>query len=293
MSLLFDRRARVTLASKLGSISEDSEGRFFNAFTHETKIENLKISFSIVKSLKKEPNSGSITIHNLAKRTRAEFQTLPAHITLAAGYGDDIETVYKGDILPGGARSRKEGTEWITETQAGTGAGSFKNARVSKSFRAGTDLKTILKETAKAAGLKLPSSIDDAKEMISQIATGVTLDGLSSKEMDKILKPHGFGYSVQDDQLQILKGDELNRAEAIIVSPDHGMVGSPELGTPEAKGKPPILRVRMFLEPALSPGGLLQVRSRDITGDFRMLRIVHTGDTHAQPWYSEIEARPI
>lgn len=291
MSVLFDRKVKVTLASNLGSVSFDSAGRFFNAFTRSTNIEDLRVSFTIEKSLMREPNSCKFVINNLAKDTRAEFQSLPAHVSLSAGYGSDIKELFKGDIIHGA--SRHDAPEWLTEVQCGTGATSFKHGRVSKSFRVGTDVRTLIKEVASGMGLKVPGSVDGAKEFLTQLKSGISLDGLSAKEMTRILKPRGFSFSVQDDQLQIIKTDELNRAEAIIVSADHGMIGSPELGTPESKGKSPILKVRMLLEPFLIPGGLIQLRARNIQGNFKLLRVIHTGDTHGQSWYSDLEARPI
>lgn len=289
---LFDRKVNLLLATRLDP-SKTNADRFFNSFTRETSIENLRVSFTVEKSLKKEPNTCKVAVYNLAKGTRAEFQTLPAHLTLLAGYGSDLKQIYKGDVLPGGIASRHEGTEWVTSIQAGTGAQGYKHGRISKTFRAGANVKTIATEAAKAMGLSIPKSVSEGRAMLNQIVGGVTLNGLSSRELERILKPHGLTYSVQDDRLQILTDDGTSRARAVVVSPELGMVGSPELGAPEGKGKSPILKVRTLLDGDLTPGGFLQLQSRDISGNFKILRVTHVGDNFGQPWYSDVEARPL
>ena len=291
MSQLFDRKVKLVLASNLDPEKWEVDGRFFRAFTRETTIGELRMAFRIEKSLKKQPNKCEITINNLVRRTRAEFQTSPAHIAFSAGYAGTVKQLYKGDILY--APSRKEGTEWLTEVQAGTGAQAFRHGRVSQTFKAGTDLKTLVVRAAKSMGLSVPKSIQEGKEMLSKIRSGVTLDGLSHREMSRLLDAKGLGWSVQDDQLQIIRDGDTNKAQAIVISPELGMIGSPEMGTPEAKGKAPILKVKTLLDGDITPGGLLQVNSRDITGNFKILRVIHVGDTHGQPWYSEVEARAL
>ncbi len=289
MTVQYLRKVRVTLATRV-SEEEGVKKDFFRAYTRQTVIENLKVTFSITKNLRKEPNPASITIHNLAEQTRAEFLSYPAHITLSAGYEGDMGVIYKGDVRPQGASNRHEGTEWLTTVECGTGARAFRHGRVSQSFRAGTDLKTLVSSAAKSMGLKLPEKGTDAKEFISQIAQGVTLEGPSQSQMETLLNAKGFSHSVQDDQLQIYRIGEARTEEAIVISPDTGMVGSPEFEAPSGKKKKTVLRVKTLLDRSLEPRKLIQVRSRSINGNFRILSVAHTGDTHGQAWYSEIEA---
>jgi len=177
--------------------------------------------------------------------------------------------------------------------QAGTGAAGHRSGRISRTYRAGTDFKTVVRDIAESNGLKIPASAADVQEFLGKLSTGITLNGPSSKEMHRILGAKGFSHSIQDDQLQLLKDGDVSKARAIVCSEATGMLGSPELGTPEAKGKPPVLTVRMWLEPELSPGGLLSVASRDIRGAFKILRVTHTGDNRGKPWYSDVEATPL
>jgi hypothetical protein len=282
---------RVTVASRLRGEVKGKAGRFFNAYTQLTTIEDLRVQFDILKTLKKDANSASIVITNLSERNRAEFQTLPAHVTLDAGHEGDIRTIFKGDIQDG--KSRRDGTEWMTDIAAGTGSNAIKFARINRSFKVGANVRDMMKATADSMGLKLPKNAEDAREFLTTIENGVSLQGPSMEQLSKMVHPHGFSASIQDDQLVLLREGDTNLVRAVVVSQSTGMIGSPELGTPEAKGKAPILSTKMLLSPDIMPGGLIQVQSRTISGNFKVLEVRHTGDTHGQPWYSEIQARQL
>lgn len=289
MSDRFDRRVRVTVASRLSGVKEEEPGRFFNAFTQLTTIEDLRVSFEITKTLKKDPNTAKIVVYNLSEKNRAEFHVKPAHITLEAGYAGDLRQIYKGDITHGG--SRREPPEWLTTAQCGTGANAIKHARFNRSFKKGS-LLSMAKQTAKSMGLKMPTNVESAKELLTGSFTGFSLSGSSMTSLRKLM-PKEFDVSIQDDQLVILKRGDTRLAEAVVISQETGMIGSPELGPPRDKGKAPILTARMLLAPDLIAGGLVQVRSRQIKGDFKVLQVKHTGDVRERPWYSDIEAIPL
>lgn len=290
MSRRFDRRVRVTVASRLGSKSHDSAGRFFNAFTRSTKIEDLRVKFDILKTLSQDANKATITIVNAAAGTRAEFATLPAHVTLDAGYENDLHTIYKGDLISGD--SHRARTEWLTELQAGTGANAIKHARVRLSIKKGASTLDQLKSTAATMGLKIPTSASGAKEFQSTLANGGTVQGPSMRAMQRLVRPHGFSASIQDDQLVIL-ADGTRSIQSVVVSQETGMIGTPELGTPDKKGGVPTLKVKMLLSAGLSPGGVIVLKAERVSGNFKVQQVRHIGDTRAQPWYSEIEATPL
>jgi hypothetical protein len=114
--------------------------------------------------------------------------------------------------------------------------------------------------------------------------------------MTRILARHDLDWSIQDGKLQILAPDATRRSnEALIISQDAGMIGSPEYGAPSEKGKPPTLTVRTLLYPQITPGDKIQLitRTRTINGFFRVERVTHTGDTHGGDWQTSIECRDI
>lgn len=249
-------------------------------------IKDMRVRFSIEKKIGKEPNSCTITITNLTEDTRAMFETTPLHVRLDAGYNGELERLFAGDLISG--RSRQVDTDWETELQISDGARAYANARVNRSFKAGVTLRQCLSEVANSLGLKLPKL--SGQEFDRQFATGVVLYGLAQREMTRLLKPYGFLWSIQDGRLQILRKTEARKETALIISQDSGMVGSPDFGTPEKKGKPAPLLVKSKLKPAATPGGLIQVKSDSINGNYRLNVVKHEGDNYGGAWDTDMEA---
>lgn len=286
MSRLFKRAARLTLSRPRG----DGPGGFFTQESNAVVVEQPRITFSVEKSLSSKPNTASIAIFNLAEQARAAFAVTPLHVRLEAGHDGEYAQVFAGDLRWG--RSAPDGTEWVTTLEASDGGRAHVHARVSRSFKAGVDKRKALAELADTMGLKLPSTVDDARELLDQFQAGVTLQGPSAREMDRLAKSAGFEWSVQDGSLVMLRASDVRPGEAYVVSQDTGMIGSPEFGTPAKKGEPATLTARMLLAPQVGAGMLLKLDTRAIRGLFRTERVLHSGDTHGGDWVTEVEAKP-
>lgn len=286
----FIRNVRVTIAKPLPK--EFFKTNPLNAVV----IEELKVVFKVVKSLKPEPNSCEIAIHNLNESSRSEFAKLPLRIRLDGGYDGRFERVFEGDLR--WSKSKHDGTEWITSLECGDGDRAYRFATVSKSFRPGADPKMLIAEVAKTMGLEVPSNVAGAKALVKKFASGVSLDGNSRDEMTKLLKRSGMGWSVQDGKLQIL-GTEALETSAIVISgnaetgDETGMIGAPEISAPAKPGALPTLKLKHTLFPDLQPGRKISVRAAAIKGLFRVVQLTHVGDTHGADWYTEIEANPL
>ncbi len=287
---LLNRGAALVLA-------KSSRDRFF-VTTEETRIEDLRIAFSIEKTLKAEPNPATLTIYNAAPQTIALLRERPLTITLEVGYDGDLARAFVGDLTY--AATTTEGPDRVTKIQAGDGVRAHRSARVSRTFRAGTDARTAVKEVADSMGLKIPTSLADVDELRQQFASGVTLEGPSQAEMTRILKAKGMDWSVQDGTLAVYRARDHRNDLPIIFTTDAGervegvrILGSPEEGAPTKETKVPSLKFRAQLYPSIIPGVRIEVRSRDVQGIYRVERVAHTGDTGGGDWQTEIEGKPL
>lgn len=286
MSRLFKRNARLTLARPRG----DGAGGFFTQESNALVIEHLRVTTSVEKHLGSQPNTASIAVYNLAEATRGAIDHAPLWVLLEVGYDGEYKRLFAGDLKWGS--SQLDGTEWVTKLELGDGHRAHNHARVSRSFKAGVDKRQVLDELAASMGLKIPKSIDDAKELYERFAGGISLQGPSARELDRLAKAAGFSWSVQDGTLTMLRDSDVRPGEAFVVSQDTGMIGSPEFGAPSKKGEKPTLGVRMFLAPEVGAGTLIKVDSRSVKGLFRVERVRHSGDTHGADWITEVEAKP-
>ena len=253
----------------------------------------MRVQFSVTRSLSKDPNTAEVTISNLSEASRAEFQQRPLRVQIAAGYAGENKLLFVGDVRPGSV-SRIAGTDWETKLLLGDGSRAFAEARVNRSYKNGTAVRTILRDAATSMGLKLPKELDESVELKQSLPVGESLTGYTSDELTRLLAPFGYEWSIQNGKLQVLRSAQVLPNEARVVDETEGMLGTPELGTPEKGGKPPTLRLRHLLDGAFAPGQKIKVVSRSVKrGLYKVQQVTHTGDSRGDDWETEIEATPL
>lgn len=259
--------------------------------TNGVEITDLRVKFSIERDLSKHPNSCDIEVYNLAQTTRAAVETKPLLVELAAGHDGVSRLLSTGDVLF--AMSKQEGPEWVTMLQLGDGARATARARAKpRSYGKNTTVKQVLRDIAKSMGQGLPKNIEASADLDAQFANSISLSGYARDEMTKILAPYGYNWSIQNGRLQILR-DETARTDMLEISERTGMIGTPSFGDPPKSGKPPHVTVKMLLYPELVPGGRIQLTSRAKSGTFKLVKVKHTGDTHGDEWFTEVEIQPL
>lgn len=283
--VLFDRKVKLTIAKPI-------KGSFTKAEPNATVITDLRVSFKIEKKLQKNPNTAEIVIYNLNEASRALLQKKPLQITLEAGYEGSTAVLWLGDMTF--SSSKLEGVNWMTTIEVANGARAFEHARVNRSFPAGTGMTSFITEITSKMGLgtSIPPELQaDLGGTLIKHATAIR--GRASKSLDKTLKPQGLEWSIQDNQVQILRPNQLRADQAWLISESTGLIGSPDFNAPKKPGEKPVLKCNIYLHAGLVPGQKIRVESRAIQGVFRLEAVTHTGDTRDKAWFSEIEAKPV
>jgi hypothetical protein len=286
MPRLFRRSARLT-------VWEPKPETFFadpNA-TNAVVIEQLRVSFTVERSIAKEPDTCEIEITNAAQETRALFQRKPLCARLEAGYNGELRTIFMGDVTH--AVNRIDGTEWVTKVSVADGMRAFKNARISRSFDAGVTVASALQSIAGALQLRLPAAVASDPALRAQFASGLALQGSASEQLTRLLEPHGFAWTIQHGQLVVLRATET-LAGAVVVNEASGLIGSPEAGTPSKDNKIPMITITTLFNDELLPGRRVALTSRDYNN--ALLKIVKTslvGDTHGGDFTTTIEGLPL
>lgn len=279
---LFGRQIAVTIA-------QPQPDSFFGILKNAIRITGLRIVFDIEKSLKPDPNPCTITIYNLTTDTRTRVTAKPRQIRIEAGYKDQIETLFLGDLQQ--SSTKREGADLATKILVADGDRAYQFARVTpRALSSGTSAHAQIGEIAGSMGLSIPRSVDDARAFVTTIAaSGATMQGPARNEMTRVLQPLGYSWSIQNGQLQILKDGEGRADAALLVSADTGMIDSPELGSPGAKGEAPKLTVKHLLLPAAIPGRKIFVDAEFTRGTFLIEKVKHSGDTDGDDWTTTME----
>jgi hypothetical protein len=244
----------------------------------------LRVAFKIEKSDGKEPNHSEITITNLSPDSRGKLQKKGVKVTLEAGYDQTgVSKIFRGD-----ARTidhvRNEAT-WDTKIKCGDGERAWRFARVNESFAAGTRAGAVLDYLAQQSGLQIGSVPSVVVNLTTQYDHGYVVSGRWSDEMDRLVKSIGYKWSVQDETLQVLLPGAASKAAVPEISPTTGLIGSPEFGTPEKKGKPALVKFKSLLMPT-QPGARVKLKSDRYDGFVRVKKVSIEGDTHGGSWYT-------
>lgn len=314
MARLFDKVARVTVSKPTG---------YFSPGANAIVITSLRIRFEAKKGLEASCNEARVIVTNLGTNERALFQAKPLHVLVEAGYDGQPQRLFSGDVR--WSNSQPVGPEWETTLELADGDRAWKHSRVNRSFRGGVVLRDALRDVASSMGLTLPEEVMTLPGLQKQFQGGLTLSGTSRGELTRILAPLGLSWSIQDGKLQILSADGTVPGTAVRIAQDTGMIGSPELASPEkskrkSSGDPiadrirdapkdstdpefvlkgrrgrirPALTVKHQLYPGLRAGGRILLDSLTAKGLYKLIAVRHTGDTHGATWQTELDAVPV
>jgi hypothetical protein len=175
----------------------------------------------------------------------------------------------------------------------GDGGRAYKHARVAESFKAGTSSGDILRRLVAKCGWDAGNAASYYSSFTSQAVNGYSVEGPVYQALTDLLAAEHLTWSVQGGALQILPARGYMASQAILLTPDTGLLGSPEWGSPEHKGKQRRLKLKSLLQAQLVPGGRVKVESQTATGVFAIQEVEHQGDTEGDEWCSEIEGMPV
>lgn len=280
-------------------------------------LRSLRMSFSIERDVKRHPNNCEIQLYNLTKPHQAALAKLASvRVRLEAGYLDDVGVVFDGDLRS--ARTRKEGTEYITRVSGGDGESQCRSARINKTFTSGTPIATVLRELGTALGVGRGNLDQFAGATLANgsktLTRSLTVRGAVFDELEHITRSCGLRWSVQDSGLQIREaGLPVADRQGPLLRPDSGLVGQPEVetvvaGSESVKG---LVKANKTLKAAgfgansvkvtgvcllradLIPGVPFRVESEAFTGNLVCTATVHRGDSHStDSWGIEWTGRP-
>lgn len=242
-------------------------------------ITNLRVAFEIDKTINEKPNPATFQVWNLNRDHLNQILSQQfKKVVLSVGY-ETLRTIYSGDIVK--TRVKRDGLDFILTIECSDGFKAYTQARVATTLKSGADDKQILAEIQKtmpevqAGALDLPNP--------RKLPRGRVLNGNSRDVLSRIARNHQADWSIQDGNLIFLPKNKVLNDEAVLLSQESGMVGSPEQ-TDDG------LELSCLLNPALQIGGMVEVQSilDYFNGQYKIVKLVHSGDGLGGDWLSKI-----
>lgn len=253
------------------------------------ELPGFDVSFEVVKTLKPQPNTCELSVYNLSDSHRAQLQELSeakgkptqgVPCRIEAGYASGTSLIWLGDLRT--VETTYESPDWVTRVSSGDGEKGWKNARDHVSFGPRTPLATSLRAMARALGVnegnlsKVVSKLRQAG--VANYPHGTVLSGATSREIRDFARSAGLEVSIQDGALQFLDRGKVLDGEAVYLSPQTGLVGSPSV---DNKG---VLTCECLMIADVRPGRLLVMESANVKGGYRIEKATCRGDTAGDAW---------
>lgn len=244
-------------------------------------INNLRVTFSIKKTLSSEPNTAEISIYNLNASNRNLITSKQYHfLELSVCYKEDVlRLIFCGDILT--VENKLTGQDIITTMRCGDGHRAYTEKTIIKTMRKGQKDSDFLNEAVSSFGVQ-KGAIDLPHDRV--LPRGKVMMCDTREAMHKIAINNNADWSIQDDQLVVIpKNKALANNEGWVISRNTGMIGSPKKSNDG-------LEVTTLCNPHYRIGSLVRVESKltEYNGDYKVKSIEHNGDLYGTNWHSKL-----
>ena len=267
----------------------------FKGYEQSIAISDLRVSFSILKSLAWSTNSAVIKIWNLGQANRNAINNFGDQVTIYAGYerGAGTGLLFIGDTTA--VSHIYEQPEIITVLECGDGDKFINQTRVSVSYGPKTPARRIIQDMAAQMGIAISEFANSDNLIFEQPFNyiGIGKDGLQII-FDKL----GLQGSVQNNALQIIPIQGAIVETPFQINEATGMQGIPQRFTSRTLYQYTAIdapttgyKVNTILNPQILPGSsiVLQSTHLDIKGLFRVDNTRHEGDTFGPIWSTNLQ----
>lgn len=241
---------------------------------------DLRIGFSVTKSISSSENTASITLYNLSESTRNSMGKEFDEVTLEAGYmppngGSNVGIIFKGTIQD--VEHRREGDDIVTTIECGDGDKAIRKAFTNKSYPKGTKVEDVVndayKELEKQGVTKGEWKFPD--DMEPTFKRPYATCGSCKTELDTLGRGKGFYWNIQNGAMEIIPGDGFI-GMVTLISPKTGLIDTPTITDNGCKFK-------TMMDPEIRPNRRVKIESSVIQmnadgGIYRVSQATYSGD---------------
>lgn len=234
--------------------------------------DDFTIDFDIPFSTTEEPDISEIQIYNLSKDSISRIRSR-GYIIVNAGYEGDVGSILTGKIES--VETEWSGVDKITTIKVSDGGLEWRNATIQKTYKAGTKASAIMADLASIIGLEV-AEIKPKSDISYKL--GKSISGDVSAALKAIVRDTNSKMYISKGRVYI-RDKNRGTITGFVLDSDSGLIGSPERVEEEEDEKTIIkYNVVCLLNHKISTDSLIEVKSREINGRFRVESGRHTGD---------------
>lgn len=270
----FDRQYTVSIGSKDGGGFEFGGEPF-----------PLHISFSFSKADVMTMNTGQVSVWNLSPAQRAFLidGEEKIYLTLRAGYGRRLFKIFSG--LVSFSTTSMDGADLRTDIDVIDTLSEYKDTFVSLSYDGVVDWKNVTEDIASQMDVAIQYS-DDAE--FGSTENGFQFVGNGAEMLTKAVDCNGLAWTIQDGEIHVKKPGGIMHNTYNEISAATGMIEIPKrviiAGSTETGDKIVGWDVRFLLNAAVGVDDLVYLKSKEVSGYFRVYSLQYTGDNVSGEW---------
>lgn len=280
-------------------------------------VSDLHCTFEVHKKRDRGGFYAIVRIYNLNSDTEDKLVMEGDRLIIEAGYqaeqtetskddaGNEVKTtvdlqygkIFDGKIIwP--SRSRDSNTDYALTLMAIDGDQQLNLNFISKTVNRGLNSRKIIETVANDSEEKTP--VNQVSDGLSDQALprGKVFFGRPYDYIQNVCRGNAASFYVEDGNLNIVRLQDVGKDEAIVVSPETGLVGTPQqvqFG----------LSFKILLNPAIHLQSLIKLKNvqaneasvtpgqqqapLDDEWIYQVMELTHVGDTRGNDWYTEIQ----
>lgn len=242
-------------------------------------IDKLKISFSVTKDIKPEPNHAELTIYNLSRQhMQALLDGEYTQATLSVGY-ETLSILFSGDISK--VKVSRQGLDFIMTFNCGDGLTKYLKSRSKVTIKAGSSDDELIKQLQKDFDLQTEAVSTTNK---ARYPRGQVLNGDTRALLNKVAKNNHAQWSIQNGKLLFLPIEHaIAETDIVVLSQETGLINAPEQTDSG-------LEVSCLLNPRVGVGTLVEVKSifDYFNGKYKVVKVTHSGKNLGGEWQSKL-----
>ena len=282
-SILFGRRFRLLVSNDNGVALD---------------VSKLRCSFNIQKTMQMQANYSTVTIYNLSAKTENTIINEGNKVILEAGYeGEQYGKIYEGTVIQP-IRDKQDGVNYLLTLNCLDGDGFLNGGVVNFSLSKGQTHRDVTNSlTSKAS---FPTSLNNISQSLgnTSLIRGKVCFGLSKDYLRQIAISNNASLYIEDGKVNIIQASDLPNDEIIELSPMSGLIGVPaqtEYGVsftcllnPKIKINSLVHIDNSYIHDMQAQIGQV-IRSLDSSGIYRIIKVVHNGDSWGDNWFTQCE----
>lgn len=192
--------------------------------------ESLPIEFEVVKTLDNsgKSNNATLRIYGISESTANAMGYQMLTCKISVGYrGQPLTPIFLGDVLSASYKRGKKGESSYADFQMSQSYLKLNTGvKFSHTFPRDTDMLLVFKELIDFFDIDFKFLTADAETqeiLEKKLPYGLTLDGSLAECLQKVLKPYGFRWHVnQANQVEVYKDDVFTNTEGKLGTVQNG-----------------------------------------------------------------------